>query len=204
MSANLTEGYEEIAVDTWREFQRNRRRYGRKIRCATGCTDCCHHLFSITEIEAAEISRAVKRLPADVRPPLIQQAKMYERARREIMLRHGYIQARGNLPSPETRLACPALVDGRCAVYDSRPLICRKYGMPVVDPTQPGRPFACELNFKRGETIDDPRLVTIQTGINERWTSLQQGYDQAGGRRAELPISVARAIMEDFEAYLPR
>lgn len=203
MSANITDEYAEIAAATSREFQRNRRRYGRKIRCAAGCTDCCHHLFSITEIEAAEISRAVKRLPADVRPVVIQQAKLYEPARREIMLRHGYIQARGNLPSPETRLACPALVEGRCAIYDTRPLICRKYGMPIVDATQPGRTFACELNFRRGEAIADSQLVTIQTGINERWSTLQRQYDQAGGRRAELPISVARAIMEDFEPYLP-
>lgn len=197
------DGYTEIAAAASREFQRNRRRYGRQIRCGTGCTDCCHHLFSIGEIEAAEISRAVRRLPADVRQVLIQQATLYEPARHEIMLRHGYIQARGNLPAPETRLACPALVDGRCAIYDSRPIICRKYGIPVVDPTQPGRTFACELNFRRGEAIDDSQLVTIQTGINERWTTLQWRYDQAGGRRAELPISVARAIMEDFEPYLP-
>ena len=203
MSANITGESREIAAAASREFKHNRRRYGRKIRCAAGCTDCCHHLFSITEIEAAEISRAVKRLPPDVLSVLMQQAERHEPARRDIMLRHGYIQARGNLPSPETRLACPALVDGLCAIYEHRPLICRKYGMPIVDSTQPGRTFACELNFRRGEAIDDPQLVSIQTGINERWSALQRHYDEAGGRRAELPISVAQAIMEDFEPYIP-
>ena len=65
------------------------------------------------------------------------------------------------------------------------------------------RTFACELNFRRGEAIDDPQLVTIQSGINDRWSALQRQHDEAGGRRAELPISVAQAIMEDFEPYLP-
>jgi hypothetical protein len=76
--------------------------------------------------------------------------------------------------------------------------------MPIVQPDQPGRTFACELNFSRGETIDDTQLVTIQTAINDRWSGLQQHYDRAGGHRAELPISVAQAIMEDFEPYLPQ
>ena len=76
--------------------------------------------------------------------------------------------------------------------------------MPIVDLTQPGRTFACELNFRRGEAIDDPQLITIQTGINDRWNGLQHRYGEAGGRRSELPISVAQAIMEDFEPYLPR
>jgi Fe-S-cluster containining protein len=203
MKHAIDKEFSEIAKGIDAEFERNRRLHGSKIHCDAGCTGCCHHLFFITEIEAAAVSRAVKGSSPDLRSKLKQQARAHEPARQEIMRRHGYIQARGNLPTPETRLACPALLGGRCAIYESRPLICRKYGMPVVDPGQPGRTFACELNFKRGETIGDPRLVTIQTGINERWTSLQQGYDQAGGRRAELPISVARAIMEDFEPYLP-
>jgi Fe-S-cluster containining protein len=203
MEVALDKELSEIANRIDGEFKRNRRRYGRKILCAAGCSDCCHHLFSVTEIEAAEISLAIKCLPSDLKSVLQQRARVYEPARQEIMRRHGYIQARGNLPAPETRLACPALIDHRCAIYHSRPLICRRYGMPVVDPTQPSRTFACELNFSRGETIDDTQLVTIQTAINDRWSGLQRHYDQAGGRRAELPISVAQAIMEDFEPYLP-
>ena len=47
----MQERYLDIvtAVDT--EFARNRRRYGEKIHCGAGCTDCCFQLFQITEID---------------------------------------------------------------------------------------------------------------------------------------------------------
>ena len=44
-------------------------------------------------------------------------------------------------------MACPALgEDGACAIYDSRPLVCRTFGLPLRD----GPRFigdVCELNF---------------------------------------------------------
>jgi Fe-S-cluster containining protein len=204
MDHSILEHYRRARGRVSGEFRRNQKLHGGRIHCKAGCDDCCHHLFQISEIEAAEISLFVKELPAASRSLLEDRARPYRPARETIMKRHGYLDARGNLPSPETRLGCAALVDGRCAIYDHRPLICRKYGMPLVDPRQPGRVFACELNFKRGEQIDDHQLVEIQTGLSESWGEVQRDYDHAGGRRHDLPISVADAILEDFEDYLPR
>ena len=58
-----------------------------------------------------------------------------------------------SLPPPGLRLACPALEDGACQIYENRPLMCRKYGMPLYNPQKPEQVFACELNFKPGEEI---------------------------------------------------
>jgi Fe-S-cluster containining protein len=204
MDHSIREHYRQACGRVSGEFRRNQKLHGGRIHCRAGCDDCCHHLFQISEIEAAEISLFVKELPAASRSLLESRARSYRPARDAIMKQHGYLDARGNLPSPETRLGCAALVDGCCAIYDHRPLICRKYGMPLVDPRQPGRVFACELNFKRGEQIDDHQLVEIQTGLSENWGQVQRDYDHAGGRRHDLPISVADAILEDFEDYLPR
>lgn len=204
MGHPFREHYRQASGRVSEEFRRNQKLHVGRIHCRVGCTDCCHYVFQISEIEAAEISRFVKQLPAASRGLLESRARSYRPARDATMKRHGYLDARGNLPSPETRLACAALVDGRCAIYDHRPLICRKYGMPLVDPRQPGRVSACELNFQRGERIDDQRLVEIQTGLSENWSQAQRDYDHAGGRRHDLPISVADAILEDFEDYLPR
>ena len=101
------------------------------------------------------------------------------------------------------RLACPALVNGECAIYDERPITCRKFGMPLHHPEQPNRIFACELNFSPGESYEDPKLVSIQSGIAEQWTRLQSEFDARGGRRAEEPLSVADALLEDFSPYSP-
>lgn len=202
MTHPLLDDYDKLAKGVDREFRRNKKLHGKRIQCRERCTDCCRHLFQITEIEAADISGAVKRLPADKRRELIERAKAYLPARKAIMQQHGYIEARGNLPKPETRLACPALVEGRCAIYEHRPVICRKYGMPLLHPDNPGRVFACELNFQPGEVISDARLVQIQTSIDNDWKTLQREFDKAGGRRAELPLTVADAIVRDCEEYL--
>lgn len=199
----ILEHYSEIRTAVDREFRRNRRLHGGKIRCGRGCTDCCHQIFSITEVEAAAISRLVKMVTPQARENLESNARAYLPRRQEILRQHGYIRAWGHLPKPETRLACPALINGECAIYSERPIVCRKFGIPLHHPEQPGRIFACELNFRPGETYHDPQLVSIQSNIARQWTELQSEFDAAGGGRGPEPISVADALLGDYEPYIP-
>ncbi len=190
--------------DRYRHVSGNIALHGERIHCRRGCMQCCYHLFQITEVEAAVISRAVRAMPTAERENLRARARAYLPRREEIMQQHGMIEAWGHLPPEGTRLACPALAyDGACRIYDHRPLICRKFGIPLYNPQKPGRVFACELNFSPGEEIDDPQLVQIQTSIYQTWKTVQDDYNHAGGRRDDFPITVARAILEDFEPYLP-
>jgi Fe-S-cluster containining protein len=195
--------YREIKSAVDREFRRNRRLHGSKIHCARGCTACCHQVFSITEVEATAIWRLVKTLPAETRKTIEANALAYRPLRKDLLKRHGYIRAWGQLPKPEAQLACPALIDGACAIYGERPVTCRKVGIPLYHPEQPGRIFACELNFRPGETYEDPKLVTIQSGIAEQWARLQSEFDAQGGRRADEPLSVADALLDDFGDCAP-
>lgn len=186
------------------EFNRNLALHGARIHCRRGCSHCCHHLFQITEIEAAVISGAVRQMPVAEREDLQARARDYLPRREQIMRDHGMIEAWGHLPPEGQRLACPALDgDGACRIYEHRPLICRKFGIPLYNPLKPGRLFACELNFQPGEEIEDPPLVQIQTAAYSDWKSTQEDYNDAGGRRDDFPVTVARAILEDFAAYLP-
>jgi Fe-S-cluster containining protein len=204
MSHTLIERYAETCRQVAVEFDRNAALYGERIHCRRGCSQCCYHLFQITEVEAAVISRAVRDMPEGEREDLRARARDYMPRRDEIMRRHGMIEAWGHLPPEGTRLACPALSDdGACRIYEHRPLICRKFGIPLYNPQKPGRVFACELNFSPGEEIDDGALVQIQTGLYENWKSVQDDYNQARGQRDDFPITVARALLEDFEGHLP-
>jgi Fe-S-cluster containining protein len=198
------EQYAEAAFRIEAEFQRNLHLHGARIHCRRGCSQCCFHLFQITEIEAAAISQAVRRMPEMERAELQARARDYLPRRAEIVRRHGMVEAWGHLPPEGCRLACPALSpEGACRIYNCRPLICRKFGMPLYSPQKPGRVFACELNFAAGDQIEDDQLVQIQTGIYDYWKSTQDAYNKAGGRRDDLPITVARALLENFEPYLP-
>jgi Fe-S-cluster containining protein len=189
----------EIAAEWESEFARNKKEYGERIHCRRGCTDCCSQMFQITEIEAAYISQAMKCLPANERENLRERARQYEAQRQAILTTRNVPNAWGSLPPPGLRLACPALENGACRIYEYRPLICRKYGIPLYNPRKPAQLFACELNFSPGEELEVTELVQIQTAIQERWGEVQADYNKKGGRRDPEPITVARAILEDFE-----
>ena len=195
--------YLRIAAEWDAEFERNRRLYGEKIHCRNGCSDCCSQMFQVTELEAAYISRAVKRLPPEVRKRLSERARRYLPEREKLLESRSVPDAWGRLPPPGLRLPCPALEDGACQIYSHRPLICRKYGVPLYNPAKPDRIFACELNFQPGEEVEATELVQIQTGIHDRWAEVNQEYNRRGGGRDAKPLTVARAILEDFESYLP-
>jgi uncharacterized protein len=190
--------YLEIVAAVDAEFARNRRLHGDRIQCRAGCSDCCHQLFQITEIEAVHISSGVQQLEPGERDALRARALAYIDARRKLVTATGEPESWGRLPPPGTRLACPALVDGVCSIYEFRPLMCHKFGMPLSNPDKPGRIFACELNFSDGEEIQDRDLIRIQTSIHQAWKALKSDYMSNGGRRDAEPITVARAIVEDF------
>lgn len=196
-------GLLEIAGEWDKEFARHKLKYGERIQCRKGCSACCSQMFHITEPEAAYVSRAVKSMPQERRKRMRERASRYLRDRAELLASRNVPDAWGSLPEPGLRLQCPALEAGVCAIYANRPLICHKYGIPLYNPRKPERLFACELNFKPGEEIDDRDLVQIQTGIDQRWRGLQSRYNEQGGRRDDRPLTVARAILEDFESYLP-
>lgn len=179
---NLRQRYYQLACQIEQEFERNRALHGSRIRCARGCTDCCHQLFAITAPDAVEIARAVERLSPAMRGELEARARQW--IERALM--------RGQ------RTACPALVDGACSIYESRPLICRRFGMPIYNPDKPDCILACPLNFSDGEEIQDPELIQILTEIHQCWKQLQRDFSSA---HPELPsgrLTVAQAILGAF------
>jgi Fe-S-cluster containining protein len=194
----VNHSFQDISALWEEEFARNRRLHGNRIRCRPGCSDCCSQLFQITEIEAAEVSRAVRGLPEQKRRRLEERAQAYLKERARIVSREGKPEAWGSLPPVGARLPCPALEEGLCSIYEHRPLICRRFGIPLWNPDRPGRIYACELNFRDGEEIEDLQLVQIHTDLHQRWKRVQRQYNEAGGFRDPAPITVARAILEDF------
>ncbi|PRQ07375.1 YkgJ family cysteine cluster protein [Enhygromyxa salina] len=99
--------------------------------CRAGCDRCCGQRFSVFEVEAAPIRAALAQL-ASADPPLRERIREQGR----------------DLESS----SCALLVDGRCSVYEQRPMICRSHGLPVAvaDPERVDGPLRvdhCPLNF---------------------------------------------------------
>ena len=176
------------------------------LQCGKGCSSCCYQLFNISLLEAAAISRYIKSLPAEAQRRLRDRAIAYQPARRELLATRaaetGLVQIEGKLPVAGLRLACPALEDDACSIYSARPLICRKFGMPIYSPKVPDRLGACELNFDEGEAVEDvDELVRRQTAIHREWEQVQKQVEEITG--IDIPgLTVANALLVDYDAIL--
>ena len=179
MNRVLEERYHAIVAAVDAEFARNRDLHGERIHCRPGCSDCCYHVFSIAGIEADRIAKGLQGLTPEARAMIESRAREYVEAR----------LLRGD------RMPCPALDQGICSIYEFRPLMCHKFGMPLYNPDKPGRIFACELNFKDGQEIDDPQLIQIQTEIHQTWKELQTDYNELRGTGGSTRLTVAHAIL---------
>jgi uncharacterized protein len=103
-------------------------REGAAITCHAGCSDCCRR-FTVTGIEAEVIREGLAALDATRRDELATRAR------------------------DAATDVCPALdLDGRCAIYAHRPVICRTHGLPIrFTEVRAGRSLpmldACPKNF---------------------------------------------------------
>lgn len=120
-------------------FTRVHERYRSEMQCASGCSECCGHHLTISVVEAESMARTLATRDVQTRARLAARAA-----------------ALGEGEGP-----CPALEDdGRCAVYEGRPLVCRSHGAPMYtgsaslpvlregDPPEEGDEIkCCHLNF---------------------------------------------------------
>jgi Fe-S-cluster containining protein len=186
--------YEQHAADWDAEFRRLRERFAGRIQCGRGCSACCSQMFSISALEAAAIARGVAAMPEGERTRLREAARAYlAEAERLGVVR----QAAGEesvTPRTGVRLPCPALRNDACTIYEVRPLICRKWGIPVFDPSKPDRLHGCELNFRSGEGIEAAAVVAEQTELLERWVALKDDARQEMAMPART-YTVAEALL---------
>ena len=201
--------YEELLSDVEREFNRVRDIFIERMQCRKGCSSCCTQLFSISAIEAAYISKAVNALNPQEQSEMRQKALAYlaELTGTEIDENQSIEDHSQLVGDALNRLAglhhipCPALVDDACSIYSHRPVIARKFGIPLWNPKNPNSLQACELNFKPGEVIEAEGLVEPQVLLEYRWLEFKNRINE----ELDLPnvvATVASAIVFDYEEFL--
>ena len=159
-----------------KEFDRNLEMYGDKIQCRKGCSKCCSQIFRITALDGWMIQEHVRSLPEPRKSELQQKAREYIDS---LPLVEGESAKREGVP-------CPALgTEGECTIYEARPVICRRFGMPIYDYKNPANVHACELNFKDGDEITDDELIPNQTEIGMKWDELKEEFGEGSTTIAE-------------------
>ena len=166
--ADFKQKFYDITSLIQSEFDRNLELYGDKIQCRKGCSKCCSQIFNITLIDAWVIGEHIRPLTQEQRESLQQKAREY--------IDNVASDRRADNP-------CPALgAEGECTIYEARPVICRRFGMPIYDYKNPQNVHACELNFSDGDEITDELLVPNQTAIGKKWDELKDEFAASAPR----------------------
>jgi hypothetical protein len=148
--------------------QRNRA----DMACGPGCSSCCQAWLSVCAVEHAQLVAAVAALPE------LKRSELAERGRRE--------QAREAQDAKAPARCAMLEPDGRCAVYEHRPLVCRTQGLalrypPDVVPLSAvrqrlpdGEVTCCPLNYRErlpqaSDVLDAERVDQLLGLVNLRF-----------------------------------
>lgn len=113
-------------VDAFTGAVEERRRVD--LACREGCSSCCRVQLEVSEVEAEAIREAVAALDDAARERLAERAD----------------GVRDGDP-------CVMLEDGRCVIYDARPLVCRTQGHALSYPPDTLPPDAVRATSTAGE-----------------------------------------------------
>lgn len=149
------------------------------FRCADGCDACCHVRIGVFAVEAAPIRDALAHL-ADDDPALRTRVRL-------------------QADDPAHAHHCALLVDGRCAVYEQRPMICRSHGLPVLAP-DPDAPATmqldhCPLNFTQQPP---PRASMLRLDAVNQPLALLARLWTAPDAAGRSPSDAPRIALEDL------
>jgi Fe-S-cluster containining protein len=149
-------------------------------KCSAGCDYCCYHWVRATALEVFAVYQHIRdTYTADQISNLHDALRRY----REEFFSHPQ--------GTHFALGCPLLVDHRCSVYESRPLICR--GTTSLDVE------ACKVGKDRP---GDPNVfVPVITPLLSVAAALRQGMAtglrQLGMGGSDLALGLALLVLFD-------
>jgi len=150
-----------------------------QISCKAGCSSCCRHL-SLFAIEAANLVKAVSKLPVEVRKTLA-----------------------GGIGWPANG-SCPLLLDDCCTVYASRPVICRTHGLPLLAEADGVRSVdCCPENFRGAGSLPGSAVINLETlnsalvAINSLFVSKNSEERFRGRERFSIADIIILAIDQE-------
>lgn len=121
-------------------FEQFSREFKDEVKCAEGCDDCCHAIFDLSLVEAMYINKkfmekfGAGRERSDILELADQADRQAYKFKRKVFKESKEGRDSNELiaEAARQRIRCPLLDDnGRCRMYEDRPLTCRIYGVPA-------------------------------------------------------------------------
>lgn len=170
--------YRELTAKVDGFFARVQARHAEDMRCGAGCDDCCRTRLTITGVEAATVAAHVATLDPDARAHLAATARR---------------------PLDERDPRCAALDgDGRCLIYEGRPLVCRSHGVPIRFTGIADVPVidACPKNFTaHGPEAAAADCILDQTTVSTLLYAIERD-DAQRTDRAPARVDLAALLVE--------
>lgn len=155
-------------------FSKIEGKYKSELKCKVGCTQCCHVDLSISQAESSLIEEWLEQKNDDEKDEL---KKIW-----------GQAQPLGKSYTSDSSKPCAFLYDGKCSIYEVRPVICRSHGIALIRQSdeQTKEIDACSLNFQvelppMDDCLDLDRLNTLLAVANK-----VMGFDDTRTRLKKL------------------
>jgi Fe-S-cluster containining protein len=117
------------------------------LQCGRGCSLCCYGLFEIGSGDVPVIAEGLAKLHPSRRAAIIRRAAAIVESSNHPNLRECPPEEKDAFFERTSSVACPNLdATGACMIYESRPLVCRTFGLPIRN-AEAYIGDVCELNF---------------------------------------------------------
>ena len=117
------------------------------LQCGQGCSLCCYGLFEVGSGDVPVIADGLASLHPARRAMIVRRARALLESTAHPDLRESSAEEKEAFFDRTASVPCPALSDqGVCQIYESRPLVCRTFGLPLRNGPE-YLPEVCELNF---------------------------------------------------------
>jgi Fe-S-cluster containining protein len=138
--------YRDILDQADAHFREVARTQPAQLQC-NGCSLCCYGLFEIGTGDIPVLAEGLAKLHPARRKAIIRRAVDIVASSAHPDLRETDIKEKDAFFDRTSSTRCPNLSDeGRCLVYEHRPLVCRTFGVPLRESDR-YMGDVCDLNF---------------------------------------------------------
>jgi len=203
-SASLFRSYELLADRADEAFRKTKDAHASKMACERYCSDCCHAVFGLFLIEAANLKLHFDNLDLEKKKEALLRCNETERGLKRLekkLERYGHDPETQASILAKERIRCPLLDErNECVLYEHRPITCRVYGIPTKIQ---GKARACgKATFEKGVAYPVFDLDGVYRSLHGLSVELLNDTGGCDPEKAAYLISAPRAIGASFEELI--
>lgn len=201
--------YEALVDQVGQVFNKVSSEFTDEVRCKPTCDDCCHALFDLTFVEALYIKNKFDELfSGKIRFDITEAANQADRTlgmmKKEAYKRHEAGESDASIIAQvsKMRVRCPLLgEEGKCMMYDHRPIACRVYGIPT---SAGGQGHTCGLSgFDQGKSYPTLNMDLVYNRLYAISKDLVRELNSRFTKMDTILVPLSMALITDYnEDYL--